>query len=176
MRHFFAHAVSVVAVVVLALGCGKKKREMTETEPGVAESATSTGPENRAAGQGTSGEATVASGENSSDAAIPGVPQELADSSRSYEAWFARHGLNLNDPQMLDADPDADGANNRDEFMADTNPRDPNSRPGVHPFMRLKEFHEVKIPLLLESVEGETARIKHVDSPDGKTETVRAGQ
>jgi hypothetical protein len=77
---------------------------------------------------------------------------------------------------MLDADPDGDGASNRDEFMADTNPRDPNSRPGVHPFMRLKEFHEVQVPLLLESVEGETARIKHLDGPDGKTESVREGQ
>ena len=34
----------------------------------------------------------------------------------------------------------------------------------------------MKVPLLLESVDGETARIKHVDQPEGKTESVRAGQ
>jgi hypothetical protein len=118
-------------------------------------------------------EATVA---RAGQRALADVPVDLLASDQAYEAWFKKHNLDLTDRTMLDADPDGDGASNRDEFMADTNPRDPNSRPGVHPFIRLKEYHEVKIPLMLESVEGEVARIKHTGEGEAKTETVRAGQ
>lgn len=177
MRHFFSHVLCVAAIALLAAGCGKKRSATADTAPGAEQSTSPSGRKSpRAERTNAAAGSTVRENENGVAATIPDVPQELADSSRSYEAWFAKHGLDLNDPKMLDADPDGDGASNRDEFMADTNPRDPNSRPGVHPFMRLKEFHEVKVPLLLESVEGETARIKHIDEPDGKTESVRAGQ
>jgi hypothetical protein len=107
----------------------------------------------------------------------------------AYEAWFKKHRLDLSDPAMLDADADGDGALNRDEFMADTDPRDPNSRPPaaaaagasadggatVSQSMRLREYNEVALPFVLESVEGETARIRHT-AASGKVETVRAGQ
>jgi hypothetical protein len=91
-----------------------------------------------------------------------------------FEAWFKKYGLDLNDPKMLDADPDGDGFTNREEFLADTNPLDPNSYPGVHKKIRLKEFTEVRLPLVLEAVEGDRARLRRTDG-DGKTERLKAG-
>jgi hypothetical protein len=183
MRDLLLRAFLATVVCVLACSCMKKKSVATAeknnsaTDAENAAAVASSSPADASPPSGARNvDSAAESNENAPRSVIPGVPVELADSARAYEAWFARHGLDLNDPKMLDADPDGDGASNRDEFMADTNPRDPNSRPGVHPFMRLKEFHEVKIPLLLESIEGETARIKHTDEADGKTESVRAGQ
>ena len=102
-------------------------------------------------------------------AAVAGMPAE------GYEAWFKKHGLNLNDPQMLEADTDGDGFSNRDEFMADTDPHDAESRPGIHKQMRLKQYTEVRLPMVLEEVSGETARLRRHDGGE-RTETVRAGQ
>lgn len=106
--------------------------------------------------------------------ALANLPTGLAESDAAYEAWFRKHGLDLNDPKMLEADPDGDGAANRDEFMADTDPRDPASAPGMLGNMKLKEYHEVQLPVVLEGVEGETARLKRTDG--GPVEKVRKGQ
>jgi hypothetical protein len=102
----------------------------------------------------------------------PDDPQQNA----AFEAWFKKHNLDLNDPRMLDADTDADGFSNRDEFLADSNPRDPNSRPGIHKTIRLKEYTEVKLPVILRSVEGDTAQIERLDEGGAKLEKVKTGQ
>jgi hypothetical protein len=106
----------------------------------------------------------------------------------AYEAWFKKHHLDLNDPKMLDADPDGDGYTNREEFLANTDPHDKNSHPafhtdprgqdaqsGVHKGIRLKEYNEVRLPLILESIEGDKARLKRTDQPDAKSITVKVG-
>lgn len=93
----------------------------------------------------------------------------------AYEAWFKKYHLDLNDPKMLDEDPDHDGFTNREEFLADTDPLDPNSRPGFHKIIRLKEYSEVRLPVVLESVEGDKAKIKHPDQTDGRMETIKVG-
>lgn len=108
--------------------------------------------------------------------AAAAVQEPLPPASEdAYVAWFAKHQLDLNDPKMLDADSDSDGASNRDEFLADTNPHDPQSRPGLHQEMRLKEYTEVRLPVVLESVEGDTARIKRLDGGE-RVETVKRGE
>lgn len=129
--------------------------------------------------------ASVASDKAALDAPIPGErpvadvpalppPADGAAGGEEYEAWFKKYSLDLNDPTMLDADPDGDGASNRDEFLANSNPRDPNARPGVHQKIRLKEFTEVRLPIVVEAVEGDKARIRRTDG-EGKVETVKAG-
>ena len=94
----------------------------------------------------------------------------------AFVAWFKKYKLDLDDPKMLDADADGDGFSNRDEFLADTNPLDPNARPGIHKTIRLKEYSEVKLPIILRDVKGETAEIERMDEGGGKTEKVRVGQ
>ena len=104
----------------------------------------------------------------------PAAPADGTAGNADFEAWFKKHKLNLNDPKMLDADPDGDGFSNRDEFLADSDPHDANSMPGIHKTIRLKEFSEVRLPLIVESVEGDKARIRRTDG-DGKAESVKAG-
>ena len=111
-------------------------------------------------------EAEIAAG------ALP--PPSASLPEEGYEAWFKKHKLDLNDPKMLDADTDGDGFSNRDEFMADTDPHNAESRPGIHKQMRLKQYTEVRLPVMLEDVSGDTARVRINDDP--RTESVRAGQ
>ncbi len=102
------------------------------------------------------------------------APAAAADDPAAYEAWFKKHGLDLNDPKMLDADADGDGVSNRDEFLAGTDPRAATSHPDVasaHPALRFKEYNEVRLPLVLDSVRGEKAVIRNGDA----NETVRVG-
>jgi hypothetical protein len=111
------------------------------------------------------------------DGAVANANISQADKD-SYEAWFKKYHLDLNDPTMLDADPDGDGFTNREEFLANTDPTDPNSHPPYPPeparFLRLKEYNEARLPLTLESIEGDKARLKRTD--EGKIETVKPGE
>lgn len=94
----------------------------------------------------------------------------------AYEAWFKKYHLDLNDPKMLDADPDGDGFTNREEFLANTDPLDPNSHPPYTDparFLKLKEYNEARLPITLEAIEGEKAKLKRNDGD--KMETVRTG-
>lgn len=82
----------------------------------------------------------------------------------AYEAWFQKYHLDLSDPKMLDADADGDGVNNRDEFLADTNPRDASSHPPTGKTqapLRFTGYSEGKLPLVLEAVRGGKAVIKN---------------
>ena len=109
---------------------------------------------------------------------LKAAPPAPADERAAYEAWFKKYRLDLNDPKMLEEDPDGDGFNNRDEFLAGTDPRDPKSQPEVansHPAIRFTEYNEVRLPLVLQSVSGEKAVIKRTDGGDTRFETVRAG-
>jgi hypothetical protein len=118
---------------------------------------------------------------------VPGQPASASDQAapaittpekEAYEAWFKKYHLDLNDPKMLDADPDGDGFTNREEFLANTDPLDPNSHPPYPPdparFLRLKEYNEARLPLTLEKIDGEKAHLKRTDE-EGKVETVKTG-
>jgi hypothetical protein len=155
MNRFLCRFAAVLAVLVLAGGCRKK-----DVEEEVADEAEKALP---ATEQVTPAEP-----------ARPAPGDAIAGNS-DFEAWFKKHHLDLNDPKMLDADPDGDGFSNRDEFLADTDPHDPNSFPGIHKLIRLKEFTEVRLPLMVESVEGDKARIRRTDGGEDKAETVKAG-
>jgi hypothetical protein len=153
----------------LALVCGCQKKEAPAGE--VAQEAESKLP---AQEQVTPAPGTSATAPNQAApaAAISSTEKE------AYEAWFKKYHLDLNDPKMLDADPDGDGFTNREEFLANTDPTDPNSHPPYPAdparFLRLKEYNEARLPLTLENIDGEKARLKRSDE-EGKVETVKAG-
>jgi hypothetical protein len=154
---------------LLVAGCGKK--ETAETE--VARDAEQALPAQEqveppeAPGAAASAETVAGS--------APMTAVATAADQAAYEVWFKRYNLDLNDPKMLDADADDDGFSNRDEFLADTDPHDQDARPGIHKGIRLKEYNEVVLPLVLESIDGEKAQIKRTDQPDAKAVTVKKG-
>ena len=86
-----------------------------------------------------------------------------AEDNAAFEAWFRKYGLDPKDPAMLDADTDGDGYSNREEFLAGTNPRDPNSMPGMIDGVSMKEMKDVRVPVILREVKGGTARVQYAD-------------
>lgn len=149
--------VAVALVAALLAGCGKKEEKQT----------------------GQQAEEALPSPEPVPPEPVAPAPErtppELAATDQAYEAWSKKYNLDLRDPKMLEQDTDGDGFANRDELLADTSPIDPNSRPGIHKSIRLKEYTEVQLPVRLESVQGDTARIKRLDGGE-RIETVRAGE
>ena len=166
MKSFLRWFTVAACSTLLTTGCGKK--ETAETE--IARDAESKLPAPEQV------EPAAIPGETPGGAA-PTVAQAAptgADQA-AYEVWFKKHHLDLNDAKMLDADPDEDGFTNRDEFLADTDPHDKNARPGIHKSIRLKEYNEVRLPLVLESIDGEKAHLKRTDQPEAKSFTVKVG-
>ncbi len=151
---------------LLVAGCKKKEPSAAEVARDAEQNLP---PQEQLAQTPAPGTPTAGGAPITASAASSGVDQA------AYEAWFKKHGLDLSDPKMLDADPDGDGFSNREEFLADTDPHDKNSHPGIHKSIRLKEYNEVRLPLVLESIEGDKARIRRTDQPDAKAVTVKAG-
>ena len=108
-------------------------------------------------------------------ATTPPGPDE-GKSNGDFEAWFKKYKLDLNDPKMLDADADGDGFSNRDEFLADSNPIDPESRPGISKNIRLKEYTEVRLPFVLRDIQGESATVEFNADGTGTREKVHKGE
>ena len=88
-----------------------------------------------------------------------------AEDNAAFEGWFRKHSLDPKDPAMLDADTDGDGYSNREEFLAGTNPRDPDSMPGMIDGVSMKEMKDVRVPVILREVKGGTARVQRIDEP-----------
>jgi hypothetical protein len=107
-------------------------------------------------------------------AAGPAMAQ-FASEEKAFAAWCQRYFLDPNDEAMLDADNDGDGFPNREEFVADSDPLNPNSRPGIHAGMRLKSYSEVRLPVVLDEVKGDKAFLKQLEGGEEKPEVVKAG-
>ncbi|MDD5261882.1 MAG: thrombospondin type 3 repeat-containing protein [Methylacidiphilales bacterium] len=58
--------------------------------------------------------------------------------------WKIKYGFPIDDLKVADADPDNDGFTNKEEFLAKTNPLDPNSRPPI--IVKLRIAHYTKVP------------------------------
>ncbi|MGV3533615.1 MAG: Amuc_1099 family pilus-like system protein, partial [Chthoniobacteraceae bacterium] len=167
----------------LLTSCSKKAEVAPEPAAPQSQDAASAGATD-ASGQAAAPVRETPPGEMPAPVPAPGagVSPAVAAADAAYEAWFAKYNLDLSDPDMLDADPDMDGVPNRDEFLADTNPRDAesHSKPAdtasaeVHPQIRMQEFNELSLPVVLDSVDGKTANLKRIEN--GKMETVRAGE
>lgn len=75
-------------------------------------------------------------------------------------SWILEHNLDYTDPLLPERDPDGDGFTNLEEFLARTDPRDPESRPALWTKMRLLSSKIDKL------------RVRFMSLPDGTVETV----
>jgi hypothetical protein len=155
-----------ISVATLLPGCGKKQQADVEADAERSIPAEERMPE-PVPPPGTD----LAASPATETAAV--TPAEPANAD--FEAWFKKYGLDLNDEKMLAADADQDGFSNREEFLADTDPKDPNSRPGVSKSMRVKDYTEVNLPFVLRGVEGATATVEFTGEGAGKREKIKAG-
>jgi hypothetical protein len=160
---------ALVGLCLFAVGCHKKEKEKEGAAPEMVRDAESKLPPDE----------RVAPPAKLADTGAPVVASAVANPADkdAYEAWFKKYHLDLNDPKMLDADPDGDGFTNREEFLANTNPLDPSSHPPVTDpakVLKLKEYSEARLPITLESIDGEKAKLKRTDA-EGKVETVKKG-
>jgi hypothetical protein len=176
MKISLPYAVAASMLAVLFSGCGRKQ----EPQAQIAREAESSLPPQEQVAPAPAPDADPskdpgAAGQKLAVAAhLPGAGGDTS----AYEAWFKKYHLDLNDPKMLDADPDGDGFTNREEFLAGTDPLDPNSHPptvAARTSIKLKEYNEVRLPVVLEAVEGDKARLKRIEGGEGRVETVKAG-
>jgi hypothetical protein len=128
--------------------CNRREVTSTESAPeegGMATSPPAGGPPARPAGE-----------------LLPGVS---AEETANFEAWGRKYNLDFKDQATMDADSDGDGYSNREEFLAGTNPRDPNSMPGMVDGVSMKELKDVRVPIILREVKGGKARVERTDVP-----------
>jgi hypothetical protein len=155
-----------ISVAALLPGCGKKQQADIDSEAERNIPAEERMPEpSPAPGAAPTAQPATTAG------LTPAEPGSNAD----FEAWFRKYGLDLNDKNMLESDPDQDGFSNREEFLADTDPKDPNARPGVSKTIRVKEYTEVNLPFILRGVEGTTAIVEFTADGTGRREKIKAG-
>jgi hypothetical protein len=57
--------------------------------------------------------------------------------------WILKHGLDYTDRNLAQADADADGFTNLEEFLAGTSPKDDSSKPPLWTKLRVKSFEKV---------------------------------
>ena len=165
-------------LAIMLTGCGRKQ----ESQAQITHEAESSLPPQEQVIPAPAPSQDAAPGNKDSDLLkerSPGVANSPGGGETSaYEAWFKKYHLDLSDPKMLDADPDGDGFTNREEFLAGTDPLDPNSHPptvAARASIRLKEYNEVRLPVVLEAVEGNKARLKRTEGGESRVETVKAG-
>ena len=157
----------VLALSLVVASCSKKTPTVVESQPNVTdegEGGTTAG----AAGPAAAGKPAGSGTEN------PLLAGLSAEDRTKFDAWFTRYNL-TSDPAVMDRDEDGDGYSNREEFLADTNPRDAKSMPGVMEAASVKEVNEVTIPLILREVKGGKARVQRMDA-GGEEELVVGSQ
>lgn len=152
---------ALLSFAMFAFTACNKKVESTEvppesgTPPETAETAAAPAGTPEAAAPGSAGPRDPNAAPVTPAAGNPGEDVLLAnlgpEDRERFEAWFKKHNLSLN-ATVMDQDADGDGYSNREEFLNGTNPRDPNSLPGVMEGVTLKEVNEVQVPLILREV------------------------
>jgi hypothetical protein len=77
--------------------------------------------------------------------------------------WFETYGLNIADPDILNADPDGDGFSNLEEWQGHTNPIEKNSHPDYLTQLKMKSFTEEPFRLIFSSWMADTYAINTID-------------
>ena len=165
----FVRSFAALSLPLFLASCSKKTTTVVEQQPPGAEAgdagATAQARESSAAAPSPAGGSAARTAPAQplladDNPLLVGLP---AEDRAHYEAWFKRYSLSP-DPEVMDRDPDGDGYSNREEFLADTNPRDPKSMPGVIDTASLKTVNEVTIPMILREVKGGKARVQRTDT------------
>jgi hypothetical protein len=179
----FVRGFAVLFVAQFLFACSKKSTTIVEQPPARDDAEAGAASSPAASGQRKAkGPGVVSSGAPASAAAKPaGTAEEnpllvgLPPADRAkYEAWFKKYNLS-SDPEVMDQDADGDGYSNREEFLADTNPRDPKSLPGVMETASVKAVNEVTVPMILRDVKAGKARVTRTDT-NTEEELVSGGQ
>ena len=79
--------------------------------------------------------------------------------------WLRLNQFDAAQPDALTGDADGDGASNREEFVAGTNPRNASSRPGPIHSARLLSHHSEEVPVVLERIANGTATVRVAEGP-----------
>ena len=91
-------------------------------------------------------------------------------------AW----GLNPQDPADARGDLDGDGFSNLDEFLADTDPRDPKSHPELVHLLRVKEIRGKAMSIIFSGVnrmpDGAAQLVFNILTPQSQTVWIREGE
>ncbi|MDX2080408.1 MAG: Amuc_1099 family pilus-like system protein [Terrimicrobiaceae bacterium] len=92
-------------------------------------------------------------------------------------AWLIRYNLDYADPGVKDQDPDQDRFANLEEFLAGTDPTNPNSVPPYHTKLRLVKFDPKPFRLKFSGTpdEGQTFTINTKDL-GGRTQFLQLGE
>jgi hypothetical protein len=98
-------------------------------------------------------------------------------------AWLIEHDLDYTDPGLPAADPDGDGFTNLEEFLARTDPRDPQAKPAVWTKLRLvgSKIDKLRVKFMslptgsLEEVSINTISADNPQELSGSTRFYRAG-
>lgn len=77
------------------------------------------------------------------DKSVKPVSPDLVDEHGITIRWKVENQFDISDPKVWEADTDKDGFINKEEFLAKTNPRDPDSRPGLLLKLRVEKFTKV---------------------------------
>jgi hypothetical protein len=155
-----------IAFAAALVSCGKQETTVVETTNSASQPAEAPSAPTPADPQPASAPDPTAAAAPSTPAK-PDAPALSTEESTQLEAWWKKYNLDPNDPAQLVADTDGDGYSNREEFLADTNPRDPNSLPGVMEGVAMKTLNEIKVPMILREVtKAGKARIQHTDGTE----------
>jgi hypothetical protein len=80
--------------------------------------------------------------------------------------WFEKYGLQIEDPDVLDEDPDKDGFTNLDEWQGRTDPSDPNSHPDYLTKLHLVSATEEPFRYIFSSRSGDRFGINTIDESE----------
>jgi|GEM_PF-3336649 len=95
--------------------------------------------------------------------------------------WKLENNFAIDDPSVAESDTDKDGFNNKEEFLAKTNPRDPESRPGLLLKLRVEKFTIVPFRVKFQGYNPDVTtgqmiyQLNLLDVKNNKTRMVREG-
>jgi len=83
---------------------------------------------------------------------VQAMKPEMITEDKIQVGWKLRHGFDPEDPEVASRDDDMDGFSNLEEFIKNTNPRDPQKSPSKWVKLRLATFRPAQMDVSLASM------------------------